>query len=219
MPPDDCLKVSTSTSFRIVEPAFCPNGTRAKLARYEGRDCNYGEVTINGGLVEVTDDALNICQSINVEGHRSNITHASIASFGFYCEGRRSDTPREQPGSTSQNTCPRGSDPPVRNPSYEHYKPGQCSAILRTERLDIFSRATCSDGSEAKLAKWYGDRMCRGDYDEVVEITEEMMEECFFINRNEHSSWSFWCPDSGASDSRRFPAGLATLVGLAFLIL
>lgn len=216
LPPDDCLKVSTSTSFRILEPAICPNGTRAKLARYEGRDCNYGEVTINGGLVDVTDDDLNTCQYISVDGHRDNATHASIASFGFYCEGKKGEIPKERPGSTSENTCPRGRDPPVSSPSYDHLSPGQCMAILTTERLDIFRKATCSDGSEAKLAKWYGDRMCRGDYDEVVEVTEEMMEECFFINQEQHSSWSWWCPDSGAA---RLSVGLGALVGLRLLLL
>ena len=217
--PDDCLKVSPSTSFRIVEPAVCSNGTRAKLARYEGRDCNYGEVTIGGGLVEVTDDDLDTCQGINVKGHQSKATHASIASFGFYCDGQKGNVPKERSGSTSQNTCPRGRDPPVRSPTYDHYKPGQCRAILRTERLDIFTKATCSDGSEAKLAKWYGNRMCRGDYNEVVKITEDMMEECFFINRDKHSSWSFWCPDNETSGAGRLSVRLAILLGLALSLL
>lgn len=221
LPGDDCLKVSTSTSFRILEPAICPNGTRAKFARYEGRDCNYGKVTVQGGLEEVTDDDLNACQSISMEGHKSNATHASLASFGFYCDGRKGDDDGETKaewGSVSTNTCPRGRDPPVRSPTFNHPMPGQCSAILRTERLDIFSPATCSDGSQAKLAKWYGTRTCKGDYDEVVDVTDELMRECFFVNREEHSSFAFWCPENGAGRSTgRLSVWLALLFGALFL--
>ena len=196
--PDDCLKVSSSTSFYIDEPAICANGTRAKLARYEGRNCNYGEVTVKGGLVEVKDDDLDeVCQYVAPDGFRPDRDHGSIASFGFYCDGKKSDEPRSRWASFSLNTCPRGSDPPVSNPTWEHYNPGECHAILYTERLEIAEPATCKDGSQARLAKWYNwNRQCKGDYDEVVDITDEMMKECFFINKEEHSSFKFLCPEN-----------------------
>lgn len=229
MAPDTCLKVSTSTTFRILEPAICPNGTRAKLARYEGRDCNYGEVTLPGGLAEVTDDNLNKCQNVWIEGHASNATHASIASFGFFCDGRKGDRPdedeeesRERWGSVSMNTCPVGRDPP-RAPTFSHPLPGACSAILTSERLEIFFPATCSDGSQSKLATWYGTRMCEGDYHEIRDIDEDLMDECFFVNRNNHSSFAFWCPDSGSSDVKSTTAprllGTFSLLAAAWILM
>lgn len=224
MPPDHCLKVSTSTSFKILEPAVCPNGTQAKLARYEGRDCNYGEVTIPGGLVEVSDDDLDVCQEVGIEGFSSNATYASIASFGWFCDGRKGDRPdekdepKEKWGSVSLNTCPRGRDPP-RAPTWDHPLPGQCSAILTSERLDIVFPATCSDGSEAKLATWHGNRMCEGEYDEIQEITDDMMKECFFVDREVHSSFAFWCPDTDRGDgmAARPSVGLLSVIAAAWL--
>lgn len=226
MPPDHCLKVSTSTSFRVLEPAICPNGTRAKLARYEGRDCNYGEVTIPGGLMDVSDDDLDVCQSVSVDGFSSNATYASIASFGFFCDGRKADRPddeedepKEKWGSVSLNTCRRGSDPP-RAPTWDHPLPGECSAILTSERLDIYFPATCSDGSEAKLATWHGNRMCKGDYDEIKEITDDMIQDCFFVDQESHSSFAFWCPDTerGGGMVERPSVGIISVVVAAWLL-
>ncbi|SPO02008.1 uncharacterized protein DNG_04681 [Cephalotrichum gorgonifer] len=227
MAPDHCLKVSTSTTVRILEPAVCANGTRAKLARYEGRDCNHGEVTLPGGLVDVEDSDLNTCQNVWLDKYPSNKTVASVASFGFYCDGRKGDWEdgeeegsKEKWGSVSLNVCPRGSDPP-RAPTFDHPMPGECNAILTSERLSIFFAATCSDGSEAKLATWDGTRMCEGKYSKIQDVTEDLMKQCFFVNQNNHSSFAFWCPDSefsGGADIAVLSRAVVSLVTGVWLV-
>lgn len=205
-PPDNCLKVTTVTSFLVLEPAICPNGTQALLARYEGRDCNYGKVTIDGGLVDLTDDDIGECQKTSPEGFKPDETHASVASFGWFCEGRKSSRPdengghRPKRGSVSLNTCRRPGERP-RAPTFSHLYAGNCKTIVRNNQMEIFHRATCADGTDAKLATWYGNRICKGSYDKLDEIGEDTIKSCFTVNTESHSSFAFWCPESKTSNA------------------
>ena len=201
--PDTCMKVSTSTSFEILEVPKCANGTQALLARYEGRDCNYGEVTFSGGLVEVKDKDIGTCQTVMPKNYTVDETHASIASFGFFCDGRTTprpegdDGPKAKKGSVSMNLCPIHGNPSRGAPTWEHPQPDECVVSLSGWQARIYKPATCADGNQARLAKWLNNRFCEGHYDEIVDITPDMIETCVPISEDHHGSFTFYCTGAG----------------------
>ncbi|CAI4213202.1 unnamed protein product [Parascedosporium putredinis] len=201
--PDTCMKVSTSTSFQIFKVPQCANGTQALLARYEGRDCNYGEITFDGGLVEVADSDLYKCQTVGPRNYTVDEEHASLASFGFYCDGRQSERPldddksKAKKGSVSMNVCPNAAGETRRAPTWEHPAPDECVVALSGWQASIYKAAVCENGKPSRLAKWTTNRFCEGKYDSIEEITDDMIDSCILISAEKHGAMSFYCNGAG----------------------
>jgi hypothetical protein len=207
MAPDSCLSVSTSSSFRIEEPAICPNGTRARLARYEGRGCNGGVITAEDGLVDLGDDDL----SKNNNGKCFEIRPDSVvdkkvgyASFSFFCDGRTAkggegdgepagSLDKTKKGSVSHNICPVRGDSRPRAPTFGHPLPDTCMNLPTRQPLKVLSVATCPDGSEARLATWSG-RDCPGIVPGALEpVADDQIDACMLWDDSNDISYAFWC--------------------------
>lgn len=213
MAPDSCLSVSTSSSFRIDEPALCPNGTQARLARYEGRGCNGGMVTAEDGLVDLTDgdfgqiNSGSKCFEITPDSVIDNKGVVSYASFSFFCDGRTTTTttggetkpppsaPADQTkkGSVSHNICPARSDSPLRAPMFRHPLPDVCMNLPAGQPLKLLSVAVCPGGSDALLATWSG-RDCPGVTPGALEpVADDQVDSCMLWDDSSDMSYAFWC--------------------------
>ncbi|KAK4170461.1 hypothetical protein QBC43DRAFT_374728 [Cladorrhinum sp. PSN259] len=94
--PDDCSWPYTTFGFhsiRITNPLICPNGTRARIARYEDTrksdrtyKCNGGKMTLVDGLMDVNDDDLGKCISVRGLSLLRGGT-ANAKGIMWYCDG------------------------------------------------------------------------------------------------------------------------------------
>jgi hypothetical protein len=223
MAPDSCLSVSTSSSFRIEEAAVCANGTRARLARYEGRGCNGGVVTADDGIVDLVDGDLG-GKCFGIQPDSAAATGASYASFSFFCDGRtasgggddsKDSKPAPPPskakkGSVSHNICPARSQSGMRAPTFRHPMPDTCMGLPAGQPLKVLSAATCPDGTEARLATWSGPN-CPGIVPGALEpLADDQVDECMLWDADE-TSYAFWCSGDikrgGASEAEKANAG------------
>ncbi|KAL5601115.1 hypothetical protein BROUX41_005930 [Berkeleyomyces rouxiae] len=222
---DDTCLGTAAMSFKVIEPATCANGTRAKLARFEGSRCNNGEVTIAGGLVDIADSDIGECLTTNIGNYSSDAVHESIKSLAFFCDGpERKDTDDDgdidgddmpkgpKAGSVSDSACPRVGvlSSSISAPFFDHPYPDQCSYIMADRKLKVYSAATCTNGTAAKLAVWSGVRQCQGEPSILTNVTEELMDQCLVFNTTRASSYSFFCNGMDAKGKAKSAAVIIT---------
>jgi hypothetical protein len=194
LPYDRCLSMH-SYSLRLLTPAICANGTRAKWARFEGSKCNYGEITFEDGFLDIADSDLKECKDMAPEGLRET----KIGSMAFWCDGfgdvKRPDPnappveekPKPKAGSVSESACAG------KAPFFRHPKTDTC-VNLGTKKLKIYSSGICEDGTKAKWAK-YTTRGCVGEPKETLQVGDELLEKCLDMTGTE--SYAFWCTGEG----------------------
>jgi hypothetical protein len=194
VPSDRCLSTH-GFSLRLLTPAVCANGTRAKWARFEGPKCNYGEITFEDGLLDIEDTDLRECKEMGWAGNRE----VKIGSMSFWCDGfgdvKRPDPnappveekPKPRAGSVSESACTG------KAPFFRHPKTDTCMN-LSTQKLKIFSSGICEDGTPGRWAK-YEDEDCTGSPSETVDVGDELLERC--LNVEGTKSFAFWCTGDG----------------------
>ncbi|PHH56288.1 hypothetical protein CFIMG_007194RA00001 [Ceratocystis fimbriata CBS 114723] len=220
---DNTCLGTAALSFKVVEPATCANGTRAKLARFEGSRCNNGQVTVAGGLVDIADSDIGQCLTTNIANYSSDAEHESIKSISFFCDGPEAkdtdgdgdidsdDLPKgPKAGSVSDSACPRvgASDTAITAPFFDHPYPDQCSYIMADRKLRVYSSATCVNGTAAKLAVWSGVRQCQGEPSILTNVTDELMGQCLVFNTTRASSYSFFCNGMDAKGKAKSAAAI-----------
>ncbi|KAK3991280.1 hypothetical protein QBC44DRAFT_55939 [Cladorrhinum sp. PSN332] len=223
-PHDDCSWPVTTWGFnaiRITNPPICPNGTRARLTRFEDtgesdwayrrNKCNHGKITFVDGLVDVNDYDLNRC--IRVQG-MSLLRGGTANAKGimWYCDGLSlTDAPEEKKSMNpnalvSHNACqPNGYGGPreaVRRPTTWMEVPlDKCMSLTNHQPLRTLRTPVCPEGTEAMLATWSTSN-CPGMPDSVAGFTAGLGSVCkTFHGRDGSASYSFWCDVKDSSNS------------------
>ena len=233
LPVDRCLSTA-SYSIRLLTPAVCANGTRAKWARYEGSKCNYGEITYADGLLDVRDEDLRECKDMKLKNTNGE---TNVGSMSFWCEGfgeverpdpnapPKEEKPKPRAGSVSESACGN------RAPFFNHPKTDTC-VNLATKKLKIYSSGVCEDGTPGRWAK-YEDKDCVGESKERLDVGDDLLKRCLDVDGTK--SFAFWCTGEGLGGKPKDPPsqpkksssvglivvlvilGIGLLGGLAFL--
>ncbi|OIW22516.1 hypothetical protein CONLIGDRAFT_220482 [Coniochaeta ligniaria NRRL 30616] len=231
-PTDNCGWPISSWKFthiRITQPPICPNGTRARLARFENTGesdwayqkgmCNGGRITFTDGLIDINDDDIEKCISVeNLALTRGGVADAK--GHMWYCDGleigssRDKAKDRETPNAiVSHNVCPdrgwhRTGEPKIleRPPTFFDVPTEACIDLPRSQDIRLVKAAVCADGSTPMMAKWRG-LGCQGMPDSVAGVFAGPGLYCkSFDNSDGGSSYSFWC-DDGDDRHLHQPAG------------
>ncbi|KAF4632364.1 hypothetical protein G7Y89_g5755 [Cudoniella acicularis] len=205
LPVDRCV-IMLGQGLRITKPAICPNGTRAKLARFEGWKCNFGEVTFADGLLDIRDEDIGQCKTRGNVGKRVG----RVQSMSFWCDGfghverpmpPQIAPPKPRAGSISESACQFN-----KAPFFRHPKTDTC-LNLSTQKLKIFSAGICANGTQALWAK-YSKKDCAGSPTEVVEVENNMLMKCLDVEGT--FSFSFRCAWEGMVAAPPQTKGLET---------
>jgi len=204
------------THIKIQNPPICPNGTRARLARFESTDqtdweytqskCNGGELTFEQGLVDINDQDIGKCITVeNMALTRGGTADAK--GIMFHCDGVLSnpdkDTNKKNQTQTphaivSHNHCKiypswNGHEPPRRPTTYIDIPLDTCTNLHDRQPLHLLKTPTCEDGSDPLMATWQT-LNCPGMPDRVAGISPSLGLQCKeFHGTDDTASYSFWC--------------------------
>lgn len=200
-------------TIEIVTPAVCANGTRAQLIRYETKgptgfdyQCNYHEMTLQEGVMDVDDWMLNTC----IDMSRVPLLNQGFGrALGrmFFCEGQgyppksqeeeaeRQEAERESRGSKiTHSECAisagryQWEDFP-RPTTYMYLKPMTCMSLPKGQQVRLTEKATCASGAVGRLATWT-DAGCPGMPRKIEPINTLG---CESPNLAAESSYMIWC--------------------------
>ncbi|KAK9780916.1 hypothetical protein SCAR479_02102 [Seiridium cardinale] len=94
-------------------------------------------------------------------------------------------------GSTSDNAC-WVKELPSRAPTFQHPRPDVCVAIAAFKQVKIWRTATCSNGTEALLAR-YDAPGCVGTPTLLETVSDDMIKTCLSMPSRKDGSYAFWC--------------------------
>lgn len=217
------------THIKITQPPICPNGTRARLARFEntGQDdrtylkgmCNGGKITFQDGLVDINDDDIGKCITVqDLALTRGGVADAK--GHMWYCDGLDVGSPRDETKNSetpnavvSHNACPdrgwhRYGEPktPERPATFFDVPVETCVDLPRSQQMRLVKAAVCQDGSAPMMAKWRG-LGCKGMPDSVAGVFAGPGLYCKNLDKaNDGASYSFWC-DNGDNRHLFQPVG------------
>ena len=154
IPVDVCL-TTPGFAISIRRPAFCPNGTRARLARFEDPKCGAGSQKLSSrlGLIDVHNGNLYQCMST---GLASQDRKERFESVMFWCDGFGSITP---PTILPPKLPPTPAW--ISTPWDINYPKTDTCTNLTVPKLLIHSPGICSDGRFSNVA-FYPRRNCDG---------------------------------------------------------
>jgi hypothetical protein len=188
VPVDKCITTMSNT-LTIIRGATCPDGSRAKLARFENIMCNGGRISNNFGLIDILDKdiGVNTCLSSNTLGHPDE-----IRSIAFWCDGIPETTLTPIQGLFTKEGCGPDNKPSLRATAYQRALPDTCHPmnLLNPRRFSILIPAVCKNGSTATLAL-YKDQRCGGSPNQFSELGPETLNQC--LSFNSMGSWAFYC--------------------------
>jgi len=199
IPDKSCVTVP-GLSLEIQKPATCANGTLARIALFDDKRCNHGEVTREDGFINVAE----------LSDYCLDMRAANYGSMMFYCDGPtpkehkpdendENDDKDEEPaaplgpkkGSLSDNSCyVRGQ--PMQAPTFKHPKPDTCVNIPAHRQVKVYHSAVCADGRPAEFARYSG-YGCQGEPTEKNMIGGQS--ECMSLSEMDQfdSSVAFVC--------------------------
>jgi hypothetical protein len=225
VPVDRCL-TTLGSAIVITTAAVCANGTRARWARFQDSKCGYGEITMEDGLIDISDS--DIAQCLPTRNMRAG--QEKISSMAFWCDGfgevkkPKLDAPKEEEpkkprlkepstGSVSESACM-----PNRAPFFNHPQVDTC-VNMKTDKMKIYSAGVCGNGTQALMAL-YTTKSCSGSPAEFRDVAEEDLRTCLDLQGVE--SFAFWCSGEGLGGPPKQdhdgPAKTTPTPGMGFLM-
>ncbi|KAK9416900.1 hypothetical protein SUNI508_09372 [Seiridium unicorne] len=129
-------------------------------------------------------------------------------------------------GSTSDNAC-WVKELPARAPTFQHPRPDVCVAIAAFKQVKIWRTATCSNGTEALLAR-YDAPGCVGEPALLETVSDDMIKTCLSMPSRVDGSYAFWCEGAFEEPPAKTPStqpgksnnggGFWGLIGILLLI-
>jgi len=214
---------TTFSHLRLDNAPICPNGTRARLARYEDTGesdlayargkCNNFQFTFRDSLVDINDQDIGAC--INVR--KLLLSRGGVGNtkgIAFYCDGpgideatrKQNQAQVTKQGVVSHNECapdttrwhtPGEPKPARRATTWFEVPVETCVNLRNRENLALRKLPECADGSAPLMAVW-PEAGCKGMPPKIGGVMARLGESCRgFYGGDGSASYAFWCDSYG----------------------